>query len=233
MEVSEKHGWITYSDVSGLRGRFHTEALCKNVPEIIKLILHKQSWTVGAAFPSRLFSGDEGDGRRPAGTDVHGSVPHPGDLSDLPDLHPASVSAAKGVSDMNRHSTVNISDLVYFNPPILTLKKIKRGKKAHQSHTLSPFIGVFSLLRRAHGAGRGAFDLPCRASSAAHFHKSHVGVFVARATLTRGHSPNTEPMSQSRQAATERLYGRIHQHQEEVGKFMWRRRGNVLSSEER
>lgn len=38
----------------------------------------------------------------------------------------------------------------------------------------------------------GVFDLCCCVSSMAHFHKSHVSMFVARGTLTSDRSPNTE-----------------------------------------
>lgn len=56
----------------------------------------------------------------------------------------------------------------------------------------------------------------------AHFHKSHVSVFVARGTLTRGHSPNTEHIKTLKtlpKHSADRLYGHIHQRREEVGKF--------------
>lgn len=70
--------------------------------------------------------------------------------------------------------------------------------------------------------GSVAFDLSRRVSSMAHFHKSHVSVFVARGTLTRGRSPNTERIKKNLNTlpthSADRLDGHIHQRREEVGK---------------
>lgn len=184
-------------------------------------------WT-GRRSRARLFFRDDQRWRCRADLErlarVREALSHPGDLSDISDLQSASVSADKDVSDAHKHLTAAISGLLCFTSHSHIKEDQRKKKGPSLSHTFSPslFIGVFSfsvLLWTTQAAGWGAFDLPCRASSMAHFHKSHVSVFVARATLTRGRSPNTEPMKSSQHAATEQLYGHIHQRAEEVGKF--------------
>lgn len=118
------------------------------------------------------------------------------------------------------------------------IKEHQKREEAHQSHTLSLCvsfyycllfftISLFQTHTHTHWAKHtlyrsGACDLSCRVSSMAHFHKSHVSVFVARGTLTRGHSPNTERIKTLKTLpthSTDRFYGHIHQRGEEVGKF--------------
>lgn len=66
----------------------------------------------------------------------------------------------------------------------------------------------------------------------AHFHKSHVSVFVARGMLTRGRSPNTESIKTRHTAPAGSTATSINAERRSEN-FMRRRRGNVLSSEER
>ena len=56
----------------------------------------------------------------------------------------------------------------------------------------------------------------------AHFRKSHVSVFVARRTLTRGRSPNTESIKRKPENTLDTLYSTatsINAETEEVGKI--------------
>lgn len=124
--------------------------------------------------------------------------------------------------------------LVSFPHFVVALKNIKRGKKAHQiSHTfpVSLFISfhLFQPLSFPHTQSKThSVQVECvwfisrYVSSMAHFHKSHVSMFVARGTLTRGRSPNTEhikPLKTLPTHSVDRLHSHIHQRTEEVGKF--------------
>lgn len=69
-----------------------------------------------------------------------------------------------------------------------------------------------------------------------YFHKSHVSVFVARGTLTRGRSPNTECIkppgnTPDTQRQTDSTATSINAERRSENFVQWRQ-GNILSSEE-